>query len=79
MSCPEDKLHERSTTGLATCELHHLTCQFGFRVLDGTATRPLRVEVSIPGYRATWRRIPGGFYEREPDTTTEFDTREVAP
>lgn len=78
MSCPEDKQQERGAPGRATCELHHLTCQFGYRVLDGTASRPLRVEVAIPGYRAAWRRIPGGIYEREPDTI-ESDTREEAP
>ncbi|WP_163998659.1 hypothetical protein [Pyxidicoccus caerfyrddinensis] len=78
MSCPEDKQQGRGTQGRATCELRHLTCQFGYRVLDGTGSRPQRVEVSIPGYRATWRRIPGGLYEREPDTT-ESDTRGEVP
>lgn len=77
MSCPEDKLQARSGLGRATCELKHLECQFGFRGLEGSPGRPLRVEVAIPGYRATWRRLPGGVYELEPEpVTTASDTRE---
>ena len=65
MSTPEDKAQARGTAGPARCKMEHLEAQFGYRVTEGHASRPERVEVTHPGYSARWRRVSPDTYEMD--------------